>query len=128
MFSAVRKAAQKQFRDRVVITREAPGQTSIDESTGVVTESESEVWRGSALYSDRLSGHPRELGFADLREHHGILRIPVDAAEVYVGDHVTFLSGANQGQEWDVEAVLSQTLEATRRLRLVYQPQEVSRG
>lgn len=80
------------------------------------------------MYSDRLSGHPRDLGYADLREHHGILRLPLEADGINVGDKVTFQSGSLTGQEWAVEAVLTQTHEVTRRLRIMYQPQEVSQG
>jgi len=80
------------------------------------------------MYSDRLSGHPRDLGYADLREHHGILRVPFDADGINVDDKVSFESGPLTGQEWTVEAVLTQTYEVTRRLRIMYQPQEVSHG
>ena len=130
MLKMMRRAAARHLKaagDTVVVTRVGSGVGVYDEDTlrTVLTPSTT-IYTGPALYSDRLSGHPRDSGFADLREHHGVVRFLADPApSVAVDDQIRFTSGACSGMTFTVKAILNQTLEATRRVAVYREDPEV---
>jgi hypothetical protein len=83
------------------------------------------VYAGPAFYSDRLSGHPRDTGHADLREHHGVVRFPSPSAAVEVDDEIRFVDGPCEGMTFTVKAILNQTSELSRRVAVFRDDPEV---
>jgi len=99
-------------------------------TTGVVTPgTDVVIYEGRGMYGDRLSGHPRDEGFADKREHLGVLRLPVDGGcDVNIDDEVLFLEGPLTDEVWEVVAEQRQTYQGTARFEIYKKESEVMRS
>lgn len=127
MLEMVKRAASRRLQtDRVRVTRDVPGPPVLNSATLAVSRSQQLVYEGPAMYGNRLSGHPRDTGYADLREHHGVVRVPLPCPTIRVDDEITFLTGSLAGSAtFRVESVVIQTFEATRRFQVERLEREV---